>query len=114
MNYKISDLKYRINSLVPENLCHKIIEIFEKYPELHLTESSYKFKTEKHEQDDFKCLNLSQINKPNEDILYALNEARKYISIMVANYVLYIKSKKISPTFSDKLIGSSSNINSIF
>ena len=110
MNYKISDLKYRINSLVPENLCHKIIEIFEKYPELHLTESSYKFKTEKHEQDDFKCLNLSQINKPNEDILYALNEARKYISIMVANYVLYIKSKKISPTFSDKLIGSSSNI----
>ena len=110
MNYKISDLKYRINSLVPENLCHKIIEIFEKYPELHLTESSYKFKTEKHEQDNFKCLNLSEINNPNEDILYALNEVKKYISIIITNYVLYIKSKKISPTFSDKLIGFSSNI----
>tara|TARA_R110002126_G_scaffold31906_1_gene102038 strand:+ start:2056 stop:2640 length:585 start_codon:yes stop_codon:yes gene_type:complete len=110
MNYKISDLKYRINSLVPKEVCKKLIKIFEKYPKLHLAESSYKFKTKKHEIDDFKCLNLSQINKPNEDILYALNEARKYISIMVANYVLYIKSKKISPTFSDKLIGSSSNI----
>jgi predicted 2-oxoglutarate/Fe(II)-dependent dioxygenase YbiX len=29
---------------------------------------------------------------------------------MIANYVLYIKSKKISPTFSDILINSSHNI----
>ena len=29
---------------------------------------------------------------------------------MIANYVLYIKSKKISPTFSDFLINSSQNI----
>jgi len=109
-NHKISDLKYRINGLVPLNVCQKIIDIFEKYPELFSPEASYKYKTKKHETDNFKCLNLSIIQNPNEDILYALNEARKYISIMIANYVLYIKSKKISPTFSDKLISSSSNI----
>tara|TARA_R110000850_G_scaffold256379_1_gene382251 strand:- start:822 stop:1418 length:597 start_codon:yes stop_codon:yes gene_type:complete len=109
-NHKISDLKYRINNLVPKNICQKIIDIFEKYPELSFPEASYKFKTKRHEEDNFKCLNLSMIQNPNEDILYALNEAKKYISIMIANYVLYIKSKKISPTFSDKLISSSSNI----
>jgi hypothetical protein len=109
-DHKISDLKYRINGLVPENVCHKIINIFEKYPELNRSEESYKFKTQKKEEDNFKCLNLSRINNPNEDIQYALNEARKYISIMIANYVLYIKSKKISPTFNNLLINSSQNI----
>ena len=110
MEHKISDLKYRINGLVPVNVCHKIIDIFEKYPELSFTEESYKFKTNKHEMDNFKSLNLSAINNPNEDILYALNNARIYIGTMIANYVLHIKSKKISPTFSDKFINSSSNI----
>ena len=109
-NYKITDLKYRINKLVPKNTCQKIIEIFEKYPELNVTENSYKFKTKKQEMDDYRCLNLSRINNPNENILYALNEAKKYISIMIANYVLHIRSKKISPTFNHKLISSSSNI----
>jgi len=109
-NHKISDLKYRINGLVPKEVCKKIINIFEKYPELNGLEASYKYQTKKHETDNFKCLNLSIIQNPNEDILYALNEAKKYISIMIANYVLHIKSKKISPTFSDKLISSSSNI----
>jgi hypothetical protein len=109
-DHKISDLKYRINGLVPKKVCQKIIKIFEKYPELTSTESSYKYKTKKHEEDNFKCLNLSRIQNPNEDILYALNEARKYISIMIANYVLHIKFKKISYTFSDSLIKSSNNI----
>jgi hypothetical protein len=109
-NHKISDLKYRINSLVPLNVCQKIIEIFENYPELNGQESSYKYKTKKHEVDNFSCLNLSIIENPNEDILYCLNEAKKYINIMIANYVLHIKSKKISPTFSNFLINKTNNI----
>jgi|TARA_R110000782_G_scaffold5719_1_gene19797 predicted 2-oxoglutarate/Fe(II)-dependent dioxygenase YbiX len=108
--HKISDLKYRINSLVPKDVCQKIIKIFKKYPELTLTENSYKFQTEKQETDNFRCLNLSIIENPNEDILYALNETKKYISIMIANYVLYVRSKKISPTFNDTLIKSTFNI----
>jgi predicted 2-oxoglutarate/Fe(II)-dependent dioxygenase YbiX len=107
-DHKISDLKYRINELVPENICKKIIEIFKKYPELATFESSYKYKTKEVKEDNFSCLNLSRIDNPNEDILYALNEAKKYINIMVANYVL--KIKKISPTFSNVLINKSDNI----
>ena len=109
-DHKISHLKYRINGLVPKNVCQKIINIFEKYPEFHFTEESYKYKVKKQETDNFKCLNLSKINNPNKDILYAFNEARIYIATMIANYVLHIKSKKISPTFNDKLINHSSNI----
>tara|TARA_R110000796_G_scaffold94539_2_gene199423 strand:+ start:906 stop:1496 length:591 start_codon:yes stop_codon:yes gene_type:complete len=109
-DHKISDLKYRINSLVPKNICQKIIEVFEKYPELNEQESSYKFKTKKHEIDNFSCLNLSRIENPNEDISYALNEAKKYIFIMITNYVLHIKCKKISPTFNNFLINRTDNI----
>ena len=109
-DHKILDLKHRINGLVPKDVCYKIINIFEKYPEFHFKEESYKYKNHKQEQDNFVCLNLCKIKNPNKDILYALNEAKKYIAIMIANYVLHIKSKKISPTFSDKLISSSSNI----
>ena len=109
-DHKISDLKYRINGLVPKNVCQQLIETFEKYSELSGPEQSYKYQTKKFEEDNFKCINLSRIENPNKDILYAFNEARKYISIMIANYVLYIKSKKISPTFSDRPIKSTQNI----
>ena len=108
--HKITDLKYRINSLVPKNVCQNIINIFEKYPELSRPEQSYKYKTKVVELDNFNCLNLSVINNPNADILYALNEAKRYLSIMIANYVLHIKSKGISPTFNDHLINTTHNI----
>jgi len=109
-DHKITDLKYRINGLVPKNLCQKLIETFEKYSELSGPEQSYKYKDKKIKLDNFKCLNLSQINNPNKEILYTLNEAKKYMAIMIANYVLYIKTKKISPDFSDELICLTDNI----
>lgn len=109
-DYKILDLKYRINGLVPKTYCKELINIFEKYPELHFNEGSFKYKTKEYQQDNFKCLNLSEVNNPNEDIIYALNIAKNYIDIMVINYVVYIKSKKISPTFTSRLISHSNNI----
>jgi len=109
-NHKISDLKYRINGLVPKNVCQKIINIFEKYPELSFPEESYKYESKVVELDNFKCLNLSKVTNPNEDILYALNEAKKYLNLMVVNYEQYIKTTKIGPTFNNLLIKSSHNI----
>ena len=53
---------------------------------------------------------MSVIKNPSEEIIFALNEAKKYLSIVVANYVLYIRNKKISPDFNDTLIKSSGNI----
>tara|TARA_R110002153_G_scaffold15754_3_gene56030 strand:+ start:527 stop:1129 length:603 start_codon:yes stop_codon:yes gene_type:complete len=109
-DHKISDLKYRINRLVPNNVCQKIIDIFEKYPELAGAEGSYKYKTNQPERDNFKCINLSKIRNPNEDITWALETAKHYIHTMIINYVGHIKSKKISPTFSSYLINASENI----
>tara|TARA_R110000751_G_scaffold260997_2_gene360359 strand:- start:1078 stop:1692 length:615 start_codon:yes stop_codon:yes gene_type:complete len=111
-DHKISDLKYRINGLIPKNICKDLIDTFEKYSELAVTEGSYKYKTKtkKQEEDNFKCLNLSQINNANKDILHALAVAKHYINIMIINYVNHIKSKKISPSFNNHLINASQNI----
>ena len=108
--HKISDLKYRINGLVPKNICQKLIEVFEKYPELYLTEESYKYETDKREVDNFQCINLSRTLNPNEDIKWALETASQFINIMIANYVLYIKAKGICPSFTDHNLNASQNV----
>ena len=109
-NHKIADLKYRINGLVPKNLCKKFINLIEKYPELCTAENSYKYQTEKQEEDGFICLNLSRIKNPNDEVVECLRIAQQYINIMVTNYVLYIRSQKIGPTFTNHIIDSSQNI----
>tara|TARA_R100001143_G_C3334731_1_gene121222 strand:+ start:59 stop:658 length:600 start_codon:yes stop_codon:yes gene_type:complete len=109
-NHKIADLKYRINGLVPENLCKKFINLIEKYPELCIRESSYKYQTEKTEEDNYRCLNLSRIKNPNDEVLECFAIANQYINIMVTNYVLYIKSQKIGPTFTNHMIDASQDV----
>jgi predicted 2-oxoglutarate/Fe(II)-dependent dioxygenase YbiX len=99
----------RINNLVPKDVCQKIIDIFEKYPEFHFQEQSYKYKTQKEEQDNFMCLNLSRIENPNKEITYALNAAKKFISIMITNYVLHIQ-KNICPSFRNQFFLTTNNI----
>ena len=94
-DYKITDLKFRINKLIPQDKCKFLISIFEKYKDLSHSEGSYKFKTNKVEQDNFLCLNLSIIDNPNQDIKKALAIAEQYLTIMILNYVNYIKTKKI-------------------
>jgi hypothetical protein len=109
-NHKITDLKYRINGLVPKKICNKFISLINKYEDLTSKESSYKYTDNVIKEDNFKCLNLSLINNPNEEVKEALDLAKLYISIATTNYVNYIKTKKISPTFSNELIKSTFNI----
>jgi len=108
-DHKITDLKYRINGLVPKNVCQKLIKTFEKYSELSTIEGSYKFKSEKAQMDNFKCLNLSAIVNPNDDIKEAFDISKMYISIMITNYILHIK-KNISPTFNDYFFNNTNNV----
>lgn len=108
-NHKISDLKYRMNGLVPKNVCHKLVETFEKYSMIAGPEASYKFKYKKAKIDNFRCLNLSTIVNPNDDIKEALNISKMYISIIITNYILHIK-KNISPTFNDYFFNKTNNI----
>ena len=82
-DHKITDLKYRINGLVPKITCKKIINIFEKYPEFHFIENSYKYETQKNEMDNYACLNLSKIKNQNKKILNAIKKPKSYIKIML-------------------------------
>ena len=108
-DHKITDLKYRINGLVPKNQCQKLVETFEKYSELSGPEQSYKYKDKKIKLDNFNCLNLSRITNPNKDIKEALDISKMYLSIMITNYALYIQ-KKICPTFDNSSINKTNNI----
>jgi len=73
------------------------------------TEQSYKFKSNKFEEDNFKCLNLSILSTKENKYVKPLNLAKKYISIMITNYTFHIQ-KNICPTFNSKLISNSNNI----
>ena len=82
------------------------IALYEDNKELAGEERSYKYQTKTIEMDNFGCLNLS---KNSEKFLQPLNLAKKYIGIMITNYVLHIQ-KNICPTFDQRLISKTNNI----
>tara|TARA_R100001086_G_scaffold25028_1_gene11840 strand:- start:969 stop:1568 length:600 start_codon:yes stop_codon:yes gene_type:complete len=106
---KITDLKYHINGLVPKDVCNSFIEFFELNKQKAGKESSYKYKEKKFSYDNFGCLNLSLESLKDSTFNDPLNVAKKYINIMIQNYVLYMQNK-FCPTFSDMLICNSHNI----
>ncbi len=106
---KISDLKFHINGLVPKDTCNYFINFYEENKQYAISENSYKYQTEKNEEDNYKCINLSERSLQNDVFLKPLELAKKYINIMITNYVFYIKAN-ICPTFNRYLIGNSLNI----
>mgnify|MGYP003627535794 FL=1 len=109
MESKITDLKFRINKLVPSTACEFFINFYEENKDKSYSESSYKFKQEKVEKDNYKCINLSNLVKEDKKYVEPLEIAKKYINIMITNYVIHIK-KNICPTFNNYLINKSDNI----
>ena len=115
MDAKITDLIYRINGLVPKDVCKFFINFYEKHYQLAQLETSYKFKENKITRDNFGCINLSQLRDKNynKELYHEFEKpfelASNYISIMIANYVLHIK-QNICPTFSDLFIKQTDNI----
>ncbi len=106
---QISNLKFHINGLVPKEVCKYLIDFYENNIDYACPESSYKYKTKKREEDNFKCLNLSQLCLHDSKYKKPLELASRYISIMITNYVLHIQ-KIICPTFDKQLISKSNNI----
>lgn len=109
MKNKINELKFKVEKLVPKNVCDSFIKLYEDNKEKTYMESSYKFKTNKIEEDNYKCLNLSNLAIDDPNFIEPLDVAKKYISIMITNYVLKIK-KDICPSFNNYLISKSDNI----
>ena len=108
-DYKITDLKFHINKLVPKNVCDYLINFYEKNKEHALSEKSYKSKSKKVELDNFKCINLSMLSEQEDKFIEPLNLTKRYINIMITNYVLHIQ-KNICPTFDDSLINKTNTI----
>ena len=111
MNLKITDLIYRQNRLVPEDKCKYFIDIFENNIHNTVKEQSVKQiegKSLFRQEDNHKILNLSK-NYENEEIKEAADLAAFYISLMVLNYINYLKIN-ISKAITDYWINKTSNI----
>jgi len=108
-DHKITDLKFHIDKLVPENVCQYFVNFYEDNIEHAKTERSYKHKTKKHEEDNYKCINLTNLYVNKNKFKEPLDLAKKYIHIMLKNYELYIKNNMCS-TFDITNMSQSSNI----
>ena len=108
-DFKIKDLKFHIDGLVPKNICNSFINFFEKHKDKTLKESSYKYNEKKNVQDNFTCLNLTELSAVDNNFTDPLNIAKKYLFIMIKNYTIYLQNN-VSSNFDDKLISNSSNI----
>lgn len=108
-NQKIKDLKFHIDKLVPKNVCDYFINYYENNSNLSNLEKSYKYQTKKFEEDNFQCINLTKLFLKTQKHKEPLDLAKKYINLMITNYVLHIK-KNICPTFDMYLISQSNNI----
>ena len=60
-------------------------------------------------QDNFTCLNLTELSAVDNNFTEPLNVAKKYLFIMIKNYTFYLQNN-VSSNFDDKLISNSSNI----
>jgi hypothetical protein len=108
-DYKITDLQFRINNLIPKNLCDYFINFYENNIQYANKENSYKYQSKQIQEDNYSCINLSQISIEDKNFLEPLNIAKTYINIMIINYVLYIQ-KNICASFDRYLIDKSNNI----
>jgi len=107
-NHKITDLKFRIDKLVPVDVCKYFIDFYEKNSDYVVSEDSYKFQSKKVEKDNYGCINLT-LNEKNKKFNQPLVLAKKYIALMITNYCFYVQ-RKICPTFDMKIISHSYNI----
>ena len=108
-NHKITDLKFHIDKLVPKDVCKYFIDVYENNTKHSTTEFSYKFKTKKFEDDNFTCINLTTLSLEDNNFIKPLELAKRYINIMITNYVMHIKNK-MCHTFDATLICNSYNV----
>tara|TARA_R110000850_G_scaffold33596_2_gene91361 strand:- start:64 stop:666 length:603 start_codon:yes stop_codon:yes gene_type:complete len=108
-DHKITDLKFHIDKLVPKDVCQYFINFYENNNQHSKPETSYKYKTKKKEEDNYGCINLTALYVKDKTFEEPLNVAKKYISIMLTNYELYMKNN-LCPTFDITNISKTSNI----
>ena len=107
--HRISDLKFRIDKLVPADVCKYFIDFYEKNTKHATPEDSYKFQTKQKSWDNYRCINLTQLYERDKTFFKPLDLAKRYITLMITNYSLYIQ-REICSTYDMNLISNSYNI----
>ena len=95
---KIEDLMFRANGLVPKEVCNYFIDVLENNLEDTRLEFSYKYDTKKRTYDNYTSLNISELSNKNKYYVEPRDIARKFLGIMITNYVLHIQ-RTICPSF---------------
>ena len=108
-DYKITDLFYSQKNLITSDFCERLINLYEKYPELNKKEFSYKYDLDKDTSDSYGCLNLNQNLNVPEIKKYAY-ELFDYIKKMLLDYENYIRDSGICPTFTVNHIKMTENL----
>lgn len=97
-DFKITDLIFNYKKLVPNYFCEEMIDLFENNIDIHEQESSFKFKTNKFEQDNYRVFNIFKyLNRPNFKKLTMLTH--EYVKIILNDYKKYIKDSGICKNF---------------
>ena len=111
MNYdfKIKDLLFSKKNLVPNNVCEKLINLYEKYPSLVKRENSYKYDVNAENMDNYGSILLNK-NFDIPEIKEAAFEIFEYIKIMLKNYENYIRDSGICPHFNTRHISMTENM----
>ena len=107
--HKISDLKFRIDKLVPTDVCKYFIDFYENNTKHATAEQSYKFQSKQKSWDNYRCINLTQLYEKDKTFLKPLDLAKRYITLMITNYSMYIQ-REICSTYDMNLISNSYNI----
>ena len=108
-NHKITDLKFHIDKLVPEDVCKYFIDFYENNSKHATPEISYKHESKQQEKDNFKCLNLTKASEVDKNFIKPLNLAKKYITLMITNYAFYMQ-REMCPTFDMNFMSNSFNV----
>jgi hypothetical protein len=107
-NHKIIELKYHLKELINQDVCNKLINFYETYKHMTLTEKSYKYNEDKIIEDNCNFLNLSLLkDKPNFDKPFEI--ILKYLNIMVTNYEIYVRNN-FCPNYVNKHMTHTDNI----
>jgi len=108
-DYKISDLKFRIDKLVPVDVCKYFIDFYENNTKHATAEQSYKFQSKQKAWDNYRCINLTSLYERDKSFVKPLDLAKRYITLMITNYSMYIQ-REICSTYDMNLISNSYNI----
>ena len=87
---KITDLKFHLKGLINKDTCHKLINFYENHKHMTFSESSYKFSSNKTEEDNCNFLNISEL-RARPEFIDPYQTILKYLRIVLTQYDIHMR-----------------------